>query len=164
MKSSLSSLIVTGLAFVCLVAIGCGREETVDLPSDIVTTAPPSTSGVSDHDHEHDHKHGPNGYPVVDMNDGTEIEWEFDEDAATFLLVPPTEMADKIQTITVKSVVEGTENLYTFNQGEQPGTWTMQNQELGTAMMMGDAVERTLTITLSDGTSLTAPVAHFEGH
>lgn len=160
MKTTGTSILTACLLAFGLTSIGCNQGESTDTESDVVTSAPPSSEHASDHDH----KHGPNGYPVVDLNDGTEVEWDFDTASGSFLLIPPKAVADSVKEIAVKTSVEGTDNNYVFEAGEEPGTWTLVNMELGTAMMMGDAIERTLVITLNDGNSMTAPVAHFEGH
>ncbi|MDG2221097.1 MAG: hypothetical protein P8L85_06940 [Rubripirellula sp.] len=160
MKTFIPSILATCALCFGLTLTGCNQGE----PDNVVTTPPPSSEDVSDHGHDHDHKHGPNGYPVVDLNDGTEIEWDFDSASGTFLLIPPAEMAESVKQIAVETTVDGTDSQYVFKPGEESGSWTLENMELGTAMMMGDAVKRTLVITLNDGNSMTAPVAHFEGH
>ncbi|MEM1070277.1 MAG: hypothetical protein AAGG48_26480 [Planctomycetota bacterium] len=150
MKTS-TYLLTSCLLGSCLLSLGCSDDV-------------PGAGTAAGHVHHHDHKHGPNGYPIVDMDDGTEIEWDFDRSSGGFLLIAPTEMSDAIESVTVKAESDGTETDYAFEKGENAGVWSLVDEELGATMMLGDAAKRTLMITTTDGKTLTAAVAHFEGH
>lgn len=140
--------------------IGCNQSELTGTESDVVTSAPPSNEPTSDHDYQY----GLNGYPVVDLNNRTAVECDCDTATGSFLLIPPEAVADSVKEIAVKTIVEGTITNYVFEAGEEPVTWTLVNGELGSVMMTGDAIERTFAITLNDGNSMIAPVAHIKGH
>lgn len=159
MKTPLPKLFILTLAPAFLLAVGCAKEVETE---DVVTTPPPSSEAAEDHDH--DHKHGPTGLPVVEADDGTEIEWGFNEDEGAFLVIPPADLHDSIEEVVIKTVTEGNEKTYTLTFDQEEDGWILVDQELGTAMMMGDAVERTLVITGADGKVWTAAVAHVEGH
>jgi|SRR6056297_117953 len=157
------ALLSTALLLVASAGCGGGEETAAD------PAPPPSDEVVSEEapegsDHSaHDHKHGPNGLPVVDLSDGSEIEWDFDEDTSEFTVIPVD--GESVNAVRVETVVEGNEKTYEFEQQEteDDSRWVLTNEELGTAMMMGDAVERTLVVETEDG-DLTAAVQHFEGH
>jgi len=155
-KTPLPTLLTVCFAAVCLIAIGCGKEETTT----VTTTPPPPTPSFDDHDH----KHGPNGFPVVDMDDGTEVEFGFDKEFSMFTVMPPVAMDSEIEKIEIKTVTDGTEKVYAVKKDDWPGSWVLEDKELGTAMLMEDAVERTLIITKKDGSTMSAPVAPAEGH
>ena len=144
-----------------LFALGCGSETTESPES---PTAQETSTEDHGHSHDHGHKHGPSGYPVVTLDDGTEIEWDLDTLSGSFLVIPPADMAEDVESVVVKTMTEGEEKTYEFTKDAEPGRWALEDKDLSEAMTMGDAVERTLIMAMSDGRTVSGAVAHFEGH
>lgn len=157
MKPALCSLVPIACALVVATLTGCGSKTPALPPS--VTAAPAKTAVPVADDHDHG-DHGPHGGIMVSMSDGTQIEVEFADDYDNLTVHPANPGATS--RVAMVTTIDGKETTYEFEKKDAFSgvVFPITNEELSTAVQMGDAVDVKLIIE-SGGETITGK---FEYH
>ena len=88
---------------------------------------------------------------MVELSGGAHAEWAHDDDQDLIVVIP--EEPESVTKVEMKTTIEGTETVYSFEQAEDEGItlYRLESPELLTAIKMGEGVETKLVVTTADG-------------